>query len=452
VPRAPARANTGLFVLTGALVLSLLLNLTLAVVLRDAQTESERLSDRVGQLQRELEARSGSASGSDRSLDEIADAVARLRELSFRTTIEPEVLSASALAARVRSLFEQDSPREEVDATQRVLETIGVAEPGTDLWELFVAAHEEQVAGYYDNREKRMVVLGDDIADPSPFTRVILAHELTHALTDQHFNLGRLDRLRKRGEDEATAAFLALIEGDATLLMSLYLSEEMTPDEQLAALVEQDVSSDALDAMPPFLRASLLFPYTDGLVFVRTLYDRGGFAAVDRAYRDPPVSTEQILHPERYLGTSDDPLAVELPPLRPSLGPSWRRLTGGSIGELDVRLMLDLPVRSGGLSARDAAVAAEGWGGGGYVAMGRGERTLVAVMTAWDSPEEASEAAESIERWLPLRYGNRGVRIDEGFRGEEGTGIVVTRSDRVLLLFGPNERSVRDARAALDGF
>src|SRR5688572_28609093 len=93
--------------------------------------------------------------------------------------------------------------------------------------------------------------------------------------------------------------------------------------------------------MPRFLREVLLFPYTEGLEFVRALYNRGGFSEVDRAYRDPPASTEQILHPSRYLDTRDDPVAVALPDVARTLGTGWDELAGGGVGELDVRVMVD---------------------------------------------------------------------------------------------------------------
>src|SRR4029453_1350604 len=142
-----------------------------------------------------------------------------------------------------------------------------------------------------------------------PYARIILAHELTHAVTDQHYDLTKADRLAAAGghEDEL-AAYSGLVEGDAPLLMQRYLAERLPPREQAdaAVAVARDVTP-MRDAAPAAVRESMLLPYQEGLRFVQALYQRGGWAAVDRVYRDPPTTTEQLLHPEPYLRPHDPP-------------------------------------------------------------------------------------------------------------------------------------------------
>lgn len=459
-PRRPSSSSLGVIALTVGLLVSLLLNGTLGVLYQDERARVRALEAQVEEQQRsidDLRTKLGSSDATD-PIDAIAEVVARLRGLGFKETVEPDILTAAGLQERVRSLFREGNSRDEFDATQRVLEVLGVIEAGAPLWDRFVAAHEEQVAGFYDSKEGALVVAGGDAADPSPFTRVVLAHELTHALTDQHFDLGRLDRLRDRGRDDAASAYLALVEGDATVLMLEYLRTGLNGDEQAAATLEQGAAStEAFGRLPRFIQEGLLFPYTAGVAFAEALRARGGLALVDRAYEDPPSSTEQILHPERYMDRRDDPVEVNMPALRRALGAGWRRSIDGEIGELDLRMIADIQIASGGLSARDAARAAEGWDGGAYQALSSSDGTLVAILTEWDSVSEAREALELFQRWLPARFGNRGAQMEvsgsgRGWLAEDGAaGIVARDGTRLIIVLGPSEEPVRNARAAFGG-
>jgi hypothetical protein len=447
---------TGVVVLAGALVLSLLLNATIGILYQDQRAQNRTLEDRIANLEREQG--SGTRAGARNAIAEIAADVERLRGLRFKREVKPELLSAAALQRRVGNLFDEDNSRPDFENTQRVLEVIGVIEEDLPLWERFVDAHEEQVGGFYDEQAQELVVLAEDGENISPFSRILLAHELTHALTDQHFGLAKGTRLARRGEEDASAAFLALTEGDATLLMTRYAQEVLTADELAAAQIEQlELSTSALDRLPVFLQRSLQFPYVEGLAFAQALYERGGNEAIDRAYRDPPASTEQILHPQQYIDGAEAPVAPALDGVGDALGAAWRRIDRGEVGEIDLRLLGDIQTASGGLTEQESRLAAEGWAGGRYVAYARGAQTVVAMRIAYDSDTEATEAAESYADWLPLRYGNVGSPFDaggdgRGWRGRSGAGMVVRSGDEIAIILGPKVRTVRDARAGLTGF
>jgi hypothetical protein len=197
----------------------------------------------------------------------------------------------------------------------------------------------------------------------------------------------------------------------------------------------------------------LLFPYQRGQEFVSSLVSSGGIAALDKAYKDPPTSTEQILHVSKYLSRRDDPTAVEMPRLATTMGSGWKGLEGGGIGEFDAQLLIDQYLSSG--EARDAAA---GWDGGRYVAAESSKGTVVAIETVWDSVSEARQAASALERWLPARYANRGtdVRIQgatgRGWESPDGAGAVTRNGTRILLVVGPDRASVDRARSAFPGF
>jgi hypothetical protein len=148
----------------------------------------------------------------------------------------------------------------------------------------------------------------------------------------------------------------------------------------------QATYSVGLDRAPRVFAEGLIFPYTKGFVFAQTLYSRGGWATIDAALADPPISTEQILHPEKYLASPRDvPMATGVPPLTDTLGAGWVYRDTGTIGEFELGLML----RENDVSS--FASAAEGWGGGQYDLYERGSNALLIMGTAWDTAEDATE-------------------------------------------------------------
>lgn len=458
-PVQPRRALDGPRALAGALVVTLVVSLVasamLATRVRRARDELEVERIRASALAERLEdLRAGlrGQAGGDR-LDAIATAVERLRGLEFEDPPKPEILSPADFKARVRRLLERDSPRDEVEASAKVLRALGVIPRGFDLHASLLGAAEEQVAGFYDHRTKRLVVPAGDPDDLSPLERVFLAHEYTHALMDQRVGLRDLEELVDQGKDDEVVAYQALSEGDASLTMGLYQQEALSAAEQL------EVTREALallrgqtQTLPPFLQDALEFPYTKGLDFVRELHDRGGFDLVDRAYRDPPVSTEQILHPSRYLDDRDAPTRVRMPDVRRALGAGWSPVQDGTFGELDVSLVADVF-----LGSTESRRAAAGWDGGAYAAFASRAGALVAVLTVWDSQAEARQATTAFARWLPRRFEGRGREMvlagaARAWSSGEGAAAVLRDGARMLLVVGPDEGSVRRARGAFGGF
>jgi hypothetical protein len=436
--------------MAAALVVSLLANVVLAVRVKDARDDATRAARRATAFEEELEdLRSTSAPlpATGGVLDRIAAAVAKIRGLPFTRAVAPEILTDEQLAKRVREQFAKDDPKPEVDASDAVLTALGLLAPDADLYSVLIAVQTEQIGGFYDTKTKRLVV-GGNATDPQPLDRVLLAHELTHALTDQHFGLSRLDDLQDRNLDDEAMAYLSLVEGDATETMLTYAQTVLTATErgQLAAEAGR-IPSAQLDAAPKVLRDSLLFPYEEGRAFVRALIAKGGLALVDRAYRDPPASTEQILHPEKYTGRRDDPRPVSMPDLAKAMGGGWKPLQVGGIGEMDVRL-----IAGQYLPRADAVDAAKGWDGGRYAAVRSPAGTLVAVLTEWDSAGEATEAADLLSRWLPDRYGNRGTSFrvsgGRGWSSASGAGLVARSGTAVLLVVGPDRASAERALAS----
>jgi hypothetical protein len=325
-----------------------------------------------------------------------------VRGLRFRRSVPVKVMSPAKLADQLLRELDAETDERALAQQGRALELLGELRPGTDLPKLIRTVQAESVLGFYvpgkPPAKGRLYVRSDRGVDP--YTEFVLSHELTHAVTDQHYDLTLSDRLQAAGQDDQLTAYSGLVEGDAVLTMQRYLALELTAKEQAeVARAAASERTPRLDAAPAVLRESLLFPYQTGLAFVNTLYQRGGYGAVDRAYRDPPTSTEQLLHPERYL-ERDRPTPVDVPDLAGKLGAGWRSGARIEWGEFDTRLMLE-----GELPDATSELAAAGWDGGRLRTFERAGRTAMVLRTAWDSAAQASEFCDAAGQWAGGRFG-----------------------------------------------
>lgn len=332
--------------------------------------------------------------------------VERLRGLRFQRPVPVTVESPAKVADQFRRQFDQENSKADVQRQGRALQLLGELPQSTDYYGLLRAVAAESVLGFYVPGKPpdrgRLYVRSDRGLDP--YARFVLAHELTHAVTDQHYDLTLADRLAAGDATDRLDAYTGLVEGDATVTMQLYHDQVLSRAEQAEAdRVGAAQRTPKLDGAPPTLRESLLFPYSAGAAFVVALYRHGGWEAVNRAYRDPPVSTEQLLHPERYLGQRDQPQTVRVPDLRGALGSGWRQAARAEWGEFDTRLLLE-----GAFPVATAERVAAGWDGGELRTFERGSRTALVLRTVWDSPGEASESCTAMSRWATARFG-RGV-------------------------------------------
>ena len=239
-------------------------------------------------------------------VDVIAKRVEALRRLRFDELPEPlEVTSEQARREGLESI-DRDYPAERRRDDETVYEMLGLIEPGADLRELSGDLFGEGVAGYYDPRDGRLRVVEGAGTGTRVLEEMILAHELTHALEDQRFELET-----DAATDDRALARSALHEGSATALMYAYVGEHFTTEETLGGLLSS--AFDDTGDLPPFLQAQLLFAYVSGEAFIRELLARGGWGLVDTAYEiRPPASTEQVLHPDAYF-EADEPRPVRIP-------------------------------------------------------------------------------------------------------------------------------------------
>ena len=331
---------------------------------------------------------------------EVLRETSELRKLPVLRQVRSGAQSRSDIEQMIIRNLNRSATPEEREASETVLKKLGLVPADFQLRPFIIKLLTEQVAGYYDPRTQEFY-LADwiDLDGQKP----VMAHELTHALQDQHFNLRRFEDWPDHDSDAELSAH-ALVEGDASFLMMQYVMRN--PARQLAfmkAMVGGGAgSSEQIERAPRVMRETLLFPYFQGMGWVAQVYKRGGWEAVSAAYKNLPRSSEQILHPEKYYA-GEEPKRVTVRDLSASLGRGWRMADNDVEGEWGFYLLLDEFLKSPEASKR----AAEGWGGDRYalfVGPRRGD-VVLAQKTVWDTEADAREFFDAYARRTTARYG-----------------------------------------------
>jgi hypothetical protein len=318
--------------------------------------------------------------------------VVAIRSLTPKHDVNPKVLSVEELKAHVAESFKKDNPPALVAANERLLKGLGLLPANASLSDLYIELLGSQVAGFYSPDDKELYVVSRT-GGIGPLERVTFAHEYTHALQDQTFDLAKL-HVDEVGQGDRGLARLSLIEGDAVAVQSVWTQRNLTAAENIA-LLQAALDPEALkilEKMPPILRESLTFPYDNGLRFVMGLQSRRGWAGVDAAYAKPPASTEQVLHPEKY-DAGEAPVAVDIPDdLATRMGSGWKSTLEDTFGEFQLGVWL----RGAVDSAADATAAAAGWGGDRIeVLEGPNGAWGIALITDWDTVADAQQFGDA---------------------------------------------------------
>lgn len=368
---------------------------------------------------------------------EIADEVAAIRGLEFLTPVDAVFLDDDAIEARVGELFDEDYAPEDADIDARLLTALGVLDPGIDLGGLLRDMLASQVAGFYVPDTGELVVRSPGGADIAVTDRISLAHELDHALTDQHLDLP-IDEDGPGGEDGAQAA-LAVIEGDATLLMNQWSLANLSFADQLGMLGnlgELQAAQQGLDAVPHYLGRQLLFPYTEGLSFACSAWKDTGWEAVDGLYQQPPTTTAQVLFPDRY--AAGEGAAEVAAPTAPA---GWEQREDDTFGAASLQWLFEAPGDDEGAALDDPRGRAAAWGGGRSVVWARGEDTAVGIGLVERPGSAAPPLCESVTAWYDAVVPDD-TRAATGdtvrFAGEPQNAVIRCTGDQVRIGLAPD--------------
>jgi hypothetical protein len=363
----------------------------------------------------------------------IQPVVEEIRGLPFKQAVSVELADDTAARRHFEARMRIYWPESQIRVEQDAYIGLGLLPERTGLKDSVLRALEEQSAGYYDPVHDTFVVLTDM---PGSMTPVITAHELTHALDDQYFNIDGM--LERAGDDsERAGGVAAVVEGSGTLVMTLYILREMKAARMTTDTAREFQQSEVgqarrLKAGPQVVQRLLVGPYMLGMRFLL----RGNLAALpndvvpkadlEHAFHDPPVSWEQVIHPEKYWNdeTRDLPRPVTLPDLASRLGEGWVLEGEGKLGELMLAILtgpeMDVldPANVKDLRGWTNPGAA-GWGGDRWQHYRRGDDTVTILATLWDTTKDAREfraaLAPSSHRTV-LRRGDAVIVVTGGDR------------------------------------
>jgi len=324
----------------------------------------------------------------------------------------------------------------------------GVFDEPVDLETFYTDFYSASTLAFYDLDDHELVIpLTAQLL--TPYEQWILVHELSHALLDQQFPdvTARYQLLGELDHFDAAGGLLGLIEGEAILVQSLFY--ETLDSEERAELQRQADArrNETFAAAPAFFRSVSRFPYTDGSLFALYLYQRGGMEAVDRAYRDPPTTTEQIYVPQGFV-EGIEPVDVNLRVKVPYGFETTERGTWGARGWRTLFGQF--------LNGATAAAAAEGWGGDDYVLMWNPETRQIAFVSllVGDSVHDASEFGGALEDFVEAAM-DVDLRFEE-LRTTTFTGAdyaeVHRIGDRTLFIAASDQVTGTTVRDGVFGF
>jgi hypothetical protein len=337
--------------------------------------------------------------------DEVLQQMSEITGLKLLTPLKKSLRSREEIRAYViKQMNEEKNPAERY-ADARTAEAFGLLPKGFDLDTFMVNVLTEQVEGLYDPKAQEFY-----IADWSPLSdqRMVMAHELTHALEDQHFHIEAWSRAARPNED-AELARDAVLEGSAMAAMVDYLmagtgrSLKDLPEFDPSMLIGELESTPTLKSAPPFLKDALIFPYIAGLNFSAAVLKSSGWPALSGVFEKPPVSTQQILHPAAYK-SGKTPSTVLLPPLEKVLGKDWAKLDENILGEFGWKEVLKQF-----LDDDRAKTLAAAWEGDRYATYEQKETKKLVLVTRLrlDSEEHAARFFGQYSEALEKKHSER---------------------------------------------
>lgn len=373
------------------------------------------------------------------AIDQLADQVAAERQLALTDPIDPVLLTPDEMRDRIVELTRRDYPAEAADVDARLLASLGAIPRDTDLRELQLDLLGGQVAGFYDPETGELTAIAAE-GGLDPVTRMTLVHEIDHALTDQAIGLPDLDGFD--GRADAGLAALAVVEGDASLLMQRWAMQQLSLMDQLGAATDSLGPADQLQSAPWILQQQLVFPYTAGLEFACERFLDGGWAAIDALYADPPTTSAQVMWPDRFAAGEG---AVDVDD--PTLPDGWDEVRRDQLGAADLLWLFQAPGDDRAEALPDAEERARAWAGGEVAVGTRGDASVVTATLA-EHADATVPLCDSITDWYAAAFPDA-TAAPAGdattFTGSDQAAAVDCDADRVRLGIAPDADTARAA-------
>lgn len=335
---------------------------------------------------------------------EIEGDVEDLRGLKFKNHVSLQTIGPDKLKEYLNTALNEVLPQSKIDAYEVVFYQLGFINQPIDFKDLMIKLYSEQVAGFYDDQTKQLYVVDKfDIDDK--LTRMIIAHEICHALQDQNYNIAKLP-YKDPNNDDLAMAVTSIVEGDAMTLMSEYAVKNISLSmiTELSKYLEIDQS--ALTNAPFFIQQSLLFPYIEGMEFINYINFNEISDKRESIFIDYPKSTEQILHPEKFFVNRDDPTTFSLQNISDQLGIEWKEKINNVFGEASIKMYFQES-----LDYNTASMSAEGWDGDRYALYENESGDIIIYWKSiWDSQTDAQEFYDSFINKLKIT--NPSIKIE----------------------------------------
>lgn len=408
--------------------LSILLSPLLALALwAQAPVQPDPLAQEIGQITAEL------------------DRISGLRQLR---PVDYERIPKAGVKAFLERRIQEALKPEEIRAQELALKKLGFVPPDFDLKKTIIDLLSEQAAAFYDLKKKKLFLID---GGPDFLQHAALVHELAHALADQHFHLDKFIEAASQNDDSALAR-MAVMEGQATWLMSEYLTRSSGRSlrnlPMLVRLMARAGESSfgqfpMFDQAPLYLRVTLVFPYTQGMLFQQAVIEKKGAAAFTEVFRNPPLSTQQILHPEKYLA-GQQPLRPPLPQIENQR--AYKTVTDGALGELDHAVL----IRQYAGEQESEALAPELRGGFFRLLESADHRVVLVYASEWSGEQAARRFFAAYEKvlrgkWKACTFESRSPEALAG-RGDDGYFLVRLQGARVTSVEGLPSREKASSR------
>jgi hypothetical protein len=364
----------------------------------------------------------------------IQEFVSAYRGLEFISPVPKKVQTKAETTKFLKLRISEEFSAEEINKAERLLKRLDLVPEDYDYYSSMVELMTEQLAGMYDHKDK-FLAIADWI--PVELQQPTLAHEMTHALQDQYYGLENYLSPDLENDDEALA-LASLVEGDATLVMFAYtmapLGQRVTDIPDYVELLQQQFSfmeaaSPSLASSPGYIKQTLMFSYSFGAEFVKEFLLRNSWNEVESLYKNPPRTTEQIMHPEKFFGEPDLPQdASSIASLHfGTLEPWENEVCSNILGEFTTYLLLREH-----LGEETARKGAEGWDGDLVTLkedLQKNFRETLQMTFCWDSEPEALEFRRAYEQYLLNKYSSQAVPGET----REGKLLRVMTNNRITL-------------------
>jgi len=329
-------------------------------------------------------------------LNKLIKSAEQMRNLSFKSAITTKVVTRQEIQSYIKEQLYREYSKEDIRNEEAFLKVFKLVTKDFGLEKFLLDFMTEQAAGIYDDANKKLY-----IADwiPAELQEPALFHELIHALDDQYFDLRTY--LKKATLNDQKLARAAVVEGVGTYFMLKYLLSALQIDSEaldldmlanftdIASLPGMENAANA----PKYLQGQLLFPYLKGMSLINKYIKKNSIDSLSTLYEKPPLSTEQVIHFEKY--PTDKPVLMKIN-VKTGTGElaKWKKLTENNIGEYSLFLILKEKV-----PGEESETATEGWGNDVFVLLQNGDKYAIVFKTVWDTSMDAREFYDTFNKW-----------------------------------------------------